>query len=498
MGRSSFKIARGTGFAAGLTALVCLGACLVRAQDAGQQPASQQPAHPPATSTPTGPVNPIGSEEQAGGTVEQAPAPPPDTRPLAGAQELTPTLPGSGRSYVIPSFSVWAGADSNAQVAPGVTEYVGAAIPVGSLDLNYAGRKNQLNVDYGGGGILYLNGEADSAAFQDFTFSEFYNARRWNFLLMDRATYLPQASLGFGGISYAGVFNTGESLGLGSGSSEMGQIFVPGQSLLLGRVGTFSNNAVVQTQYFLTPRTSVSAVASFGIQHYDQESLSSGNNRVFVGSIDHQVTPTDTLTFAYDLIQYRYTGGSATINDNVFQLGYGHRVTSRISLLLLGGPAVIYSAYAGVPGTQQKWTWVAQARAAYRANLGSFNIGYVHFASPGSGLYEGAQTDSVTGSFTRNLTRTWTGLINLSWARNTELLASPTVNPAPAGPGPINYEVGSIRLDHTMGRHMKVFGVYALEHQKSPTAIVPGYSGTEIFRQIFGIGIEVHPRPLGF
>ncbi len=508
MARSGIKLAPGTATrrvaVIAFIAVICLlDVGLSWAQDASQQPTQQQtPATstaPPANPAPLGPVKPIGSEEQPVGTVEQnstTTGPPPDTRPLAGAQELTPTLPGSGRSYLIPSFSVWEGADSNAQIAPGVTKYVAATIPVGSLDLSYSGKTNQFNLDYGGGGIIYNNDFSESAAFQDATITDFYNARRWNLLLMDRVTYLPQASLGFGGFGYAGAFNTAESLGLGSGVSQMSQIFVPGQSLLLGRVGSTSNNAVVQTQYFLTPTTSVTGVASFGIQHYDQAGLASGNNRIFVGSIDHQLTGTDTVSFAYDLIQYRYNGGSVAINDNVFQIGYAHRVTSRISVSVLGGPAVIYSAVTGIPGTQEKWNWVGQAQGAYRAEQGSFHVSYLHYQTPGSGLYQGATTDTASAGFSRDLTRTWTASLSLAYARNTALVA-PSTSPSAASPGAIDYGTGTIRLDRTMGHYVKLFGVYAVQHQLSGPGVVAGYSGNKIFRQIFGIGIEMHPRPWG-
>jgi hypothetical protein len=504
MAGSGFKLARATATqrvtVMAFVAVMCLlDTSLSRAQGGSQQPTQQQPpatsTPPPANPAPLGPVKPIGSEEQPVGTVEQAPTPPPDTRPLAGAQELTPTLPGSGRSYLIPSFSDWTGADSNAQIAPGVTKFVAATIPVGSLDLNVSGRRNQFNLAGGGGGLIYPTQFDSSAGFGQLTVSDFYNARRWNFLVMDRASYFPQASLGFGGIGYAGVFNTGESLGLGSGGSQVSQILAPGQSALLGHVGTTSNTAVVQTQYFLTATTSVTGVASFGIQHYGEMSLESGNNRVFVGSIDHQLTTTDTVTFAYDLLQYRYNGNSTAINDNVFQLGYAHRVTSRISLLLIGGPAVIYSAVTGIPGTQQKWNWVARAQASYRAERGSFYLSYLHYQTPGSGLYQGANTDTASAGFTRELTRTWTSLLSFSYAHNSALLAS--TSPTSASPGSTNYATGTIRLDRTMGHYVKLFGVYSVQHQLSGSGVVTGYSGNEIFRQIFGIGIEMHPRPWG-
>jgi len=480
-----------------------LTASLVWPQDTSQQPATQQTPTPetnpppPANPTPPSPVNPIGSEEQQN-TGEQPAAPPSDTRPLAGAQELTPSLPGSGRSYLIPSFSDWTGADSDAQLIPGHTQYLAATIPVGSLDLRYSGRRNQFNLDYGGGGVIYPSESSQDAAFDQLTVSDYYDARRWNFLIMNRASYLPQASFGFGGFGYAGTFNTAESLGLGSGVTQMSQTFVPGQSLLFGRTATTTDNAVVQAQYFLTSRTSVTGVASYGIQHYAQAALLSGNNRLFVGSIDHQLSGTDTVSAAYDLVEYRFNGGSVAINDNVFQLGYAHRVTSRITATVLGGPAVIYSAFAGINGSQHQWTWQLNALVAYRAERGSLSLSYLHYATPGSGVFEGAQTQTVNGSFSRDITRTWTGTLSLSYARTSAIgtYSLPTAAPSASGLSPFNYEVGTLRLSRPIGHFVRFFAVYALEHQRAPAGVVPGLIGNEIFRQIFGIGFELHPRPL--
>lgn len=508
MGRSGFNLTRGAGpgrvIAMAVTALAwLLSASLAWPQQGDQQPAAQQQTQPPpatnpppANAAPPSPINPIGSEEQPNSTGQETTAPPPDTRPLAGAQELTPTLPGSGRSFLIPSFSVWEGADSNAQLVPGVTKYVAAAIPVGSVDLNYVGRRNQFNLDYGGGGIIYENESSESAAFDQLSFSDFYNARRWNLLVMNRASYLPQASIGFGGIGFAGIFNTAQSLGLGSGIGQMSQVFVPGQSVLTGQIGTTSDNAVVQTQYFLTSRTSISGVVSYGITHYAETSLFSGNDRLFVGSIDHQLSPTDTISFSYDLIEYRYSGGSLAFNDNVFQLGYGHRVSSRITFSAMGGPALIYTAIAGITGSSKRTTWDGRVLIGYRGERGGVDLSYLHYATPGSGAFQGAQTDTVTTGVNRDITRTWTASVSGSYSRNTALYSS-SLGTTSSNPGSINYETGTLRLDRTMGRNMKVFAVYELEHQIAGIAVVPGSSGREIFRQIFGIGIQFHPRPWG-
>ena len=468
-------------------------------QQAGQQPTGTQPtgnqSNPPGVQLPLGPENPIGAAGQPA-TSSQVTTPPGqqmDTRPLTGAQELTAILPGGGRSYAIPSFSVWEGADSDAQLAPGVTKYEGATIPLGSLDLNYMTKSNQFSLVGSGGGIIYDSDSSYNSSFGSLAISDAYTARRWNFLLMDSAMYLPQASEGFGGIGFAGIFNAAQSLGLGEGLGQINQAYAPGQSILLGRFGTSTNNVVGQFQYNLTERTSFSAVGSFGIQHYAETGFSSSNDFLYVFALDHHLNATDTVSLSYTLIQYRYSGGTVAVNDNVWQAGYGHRVTDRLIISVVGGPAVVYSAIRGISGTQEKTTWEGQAKVNYQAERGGIYLSYLHYITPGSGFFEGANTDTATLGVSRDLTRTWTGSFNLGYTRNTEL----GTFSAATNPGPINYEFGSLRLSHTMGRHMKAFAVYELEHQLSGAALLPDTGQTKIFRQIFGVGIQFQPGPYG-
>jgi len=445
---------------------------------------------PPAQPLP--PLSPTGTQEQTGET--GTPAPPADTRPLAGAQEITPSLPGEGRSYILSSFSVYEAGDTNARLqASTVPNLQFATIPAASIDLNKVGSANQIGLSYNGGGLIYSSDLSQSATFQYLGLSDTYSARRWKLLVADRFSYLPEATTGFGGIGMSGSFNNAQTLGLSSGFGALNPIAVPGQSILAGTAGTITNVGLGQVQYTVSPRSSISAFGSYGTYHYEQTGLAGGNDSMFSVSYDRSVTSRDTLSVSYSFVATRFSAGTVQINENLWRLGYGHRVTDRLTLTLLAGPEWISSAVQTIPGVNQQWTYVVQGSLRYQLPRTGLSVAYLHYTTAGSGVYYGAQTDTVNGAISQELSRKWTLSLFGNYSRNSAL-GSFSVNPNVGNPGTVNYETGSFRLSRIFGRSTRAFIVYTLEHQQSATA-VPGAAGRVIIRQIFGIGFEFHPRP---
>lgn len=457
-----------------------------------QQP--EAPAPPPGNTVPLGAPSPPTPQEQSAGTPAEAPAPT-DTRSLAGAEAITPTLPGGGRSYILPSFSVWEGGDTNSQITPGASNVQLATIPTVSLSLNDVGRRNLFTLNYAGGAMIFDTNPSLSTTFHELGFSDKYTTARWNLMIADHFSYLPQASFGFGGFGFAGNFSP-QSLGLGSagGGVALNSLYTPQESILTGQFGTTTNTAVAQAQYNLTPRSSFTGVAAYGIVHFTRGGLSSSNNTFLTASYDHQVTSFDTLTVSYSFFAIRFNGGSLAINDNLLRLGYGHRVTNRLTATLLGGPEYTQTAITGVSGVTSRWGWTAEATLAYKVERGGLSAHYFHYVTAGSGVFNGAVTSSVDGSFSRELSRTWNGDVSVGYARN-HALGTYSLNPNFSNPGTFGYEFGSLRLDRTFGHFAKGFLVYTLQRQESGAPLTPGANGRVIFVHVFGIGLELHPRP---
>lgn len=472
----------------------------LRAQDNSQQGQTGNQAQPSSPQLPAGSTAPPPGLQGPPGTQTETEsgqgATPADTRPLAGAEAITPTLPSAGRSYIIPSFSLWEGGDTNAQLISKQSGTALAAVPVGTLDLHVMGRHNSFDLGFSGGGLLYESNWSNSAAFDDFQISDTYSTRRWNFFISDRASYLPESALGFGGIGFAGVFNNAQSLGIGTGPAQLNGFYTPEQSYLTGYAGTTSETAITQVQYFATSRTSVSAMGAFGYMYYSQAGLTSSNDRFGTFSIDHQATPTQTISFSYTVAQIHFNGGSVAFSDNMWRVGYGYRVTNHFTLTLVGGPELTYSAVTGLSGVSAKVNWAGQGLLGYHGQRGGFTFSYMHYLTPGSGIFQGAETNIATVGVNRELSRRWSGDAGVGWARNTAF-ASYSVSSARQGVGQINYEYGNLRLSRTLGHNSRVYAMYELQHQQTGAPIVAGSNSRVLSVQIFGIGVEWHPRPFG-
>ncbi|HUI41174.1 MAG TPA: hypothetical protein VL523_04320 [Terriglobia bacterium] len=445
--------------------------------------------------TQTQPASPTAGQGQ-GGETGQGAAAPADTRPLAGAELITPTLPGGGRSYILPSFSVYEGADSNAFLVPGMRQFETATVPSGTVVLNQQSRNNQIGLSYGAGALIFDSNLSASASFQDFGIQDSYTGRRWSVFLTDRASYLPRPIGGFQGIGFAGAFSGFQGLGLGQAVAPLSPGITPQTTILSGTSGITTNTAIAQAQYSLTSKTSISAMGDLGYVHFSQNSLFSGTNALMVFSADHQMSPRDSISFSYSFMALRYSGGSVAVNNNIWQLGYSHRISERFSMTLLAGPDLTYSAISGVPGVLTRRTWSGRALLGYTQNRTNFTVSYAHYLAPGSGVFQGAETDLLNGSVSRELTRTWSATVSLGYSRNSAL-GSYSVNPNLANPGRVGYEYGSLRITRVLGRYMQAFAVYNLERQASGQAFVSGGAGRLIFEHVFGIGLEVHPRPIG-
>ena len=486
----------------GLAALVwSLGTAVGRSQQTDQQPANQpsgpapaSPQQPAAPAPPTGNSAPPGlpgvpaAQGESTGTPAEAPAPV-DTRSLAGAEDITPTLPGGGRSYILSSFAVSQGIDTNAQIVAGASKADAAIVPLATLALNHVGRRNLFSLDYGGGAILYETNWDLSSVFQQFGIADKYTTARWNFLIADHISHLPQASLGFGGFGFAGGFGPGLGSGIGLNS-----LYTPHQSILTGRAGTTNNIAVAEAQYNFTPRSAFTALAGYGLELYSQAGLSSGHYAFVTLAYDHHVTRFDTLTVAYSFAALRFNGGLDKINDYLLRLGYGHRVTDRLTLTLLGGPEYSESLVTGVSGVHGRWGGNVQVTLHYKVERGSLSADYRHYISLGSGVFRGAVTDNVNGNFDREISRTWNAGVGVGYSHNAPL-GPYSINPNFANPGTVAYEYGRFRLSHNFGHFVRGFFDYNLQHQQSGAAYVPGASSRVIIRNVFRIGLELHPRP---
>src|SRR5438445_483619 len=179
----------------------------------------------------------------------------PDNRPLSGIQ--SPTLgttemrhsywvPGIEYSNVIRSTSL----NSAANSAWNTTSYVS-----GNVSLLDAWNHSVLSANYSGGGFSSSDPVQGNGQYHQLATAFEVDQRRWQLLLVNQFSYLPESAFGFGGTSglaFPGIMGT-----LAVPLPALQSTFVPGQTILTANGPRYSNTTAVQLTYGVSPRSGV-------------------------------------------------------------------------------------------------------------------------------------------------------------------------------------------------------------------------------------------------
>jgi hypothetical protein len=462
------------------------------------------------------------SSAQAGG------APPAATGPSAGPDIENPPLSGldqptsepayGGRSYVIPgiqlSEAVNATTSGLISSTAGVNE---VARGLGSLDLQKIWKKYQLGLDYIGGGTVYQGhiqqanqGRSDQT--HTLAIDQRILWRTGQFVFRDSFNYLPEGSFGFGSYGGAGGFGSalggggigGSGAGTGLGGGTTGGI--PGGTFGGGTIGSvgiqprINNLSIVDVTESLSPRSTVVLAAGFDYTEFlksGQTSLPLINSQMSSAQIgyDYLLNRRDRISALYAYQSFHFpTSGSGNVNAHLWHLLYGHRISGRLNVVVGGGPQLIifHSSMSSVPN---RLTASGRAQVSYQmSSRTSARVSYMHYTSPGSGFFAGANTDVVNTSLGHLVGRYWKFDVNGGYSYNSQLQQS--VLGASAAKN-YRYWYGGGSLRRQLGRYFGAFASYQYNDIRFNTSVctIPGTCGTSTGRHVGLVGIDWHPHP---
>jgi len=414
------KFIFGAGF---LALLLSFGAPGVSAQD--------EPQGPPAETKPAARSNPFPSLDSDNGQDDSQNSTnqlQPDTSPLTGVSNFTLGSSEVRHSYWVPGIQYASNIQSsqyNQSNSPGwfVDNYIMA-----NVSLLKAWSRSQLVLNYSGGGMFSSNSQQGNGQIQELAVAQTFQWNRLQLQLLDQFSYLPQAQFGFGGGTGLGIPGAGGVTvptvpPVGGGT-------VPNQSIFASNGPRYSNTAVIQATYQMTPRTSITAASSYGILRF----LDPGNvdSNSFMGSLgyNYQLTREDTLGVLYRFTNYQYPGIPQAFGDQTVNLAYGRKITGRLAFQAAGGPE--FSTFR-VPINHQtsKVGGNGSFNLSYAFENGSISGGFVHGLSGGSGVLTGANTNQLNFGVSRKLSRVWSGQLNFGYARNSAISSStPSTSPS--------------------------------------------------------------------
>ena len=420
----------------------------------------------------------------------------PDTRPLAGAQYLSLGGLAATRSYWQPRFDVFATADSNPDEAtttrPSWSTWTSFS---GGVDIHRVSGKSEMTVGYTGGAMYSNDGTAANGVVQRLNFADRFSFHRSSVSFFDELSYLPEQAFGFGGVSGAPL-PAGDSVGLGPG-------FAPGQSILAGRTQSLANSFVMEVNLSLTPRSSLTFSGGYTLLHYFDSALLDYGDVVARGGYNYEISQRNTIAVLYNFSGLRYSNFGQSIDDHSVQISFARRITGRLAFQVAAGPQLALfrvpipsgsgSSSGGTIDSTQIY-WFLSTALQYQERRVGLGLAYTHQVTGGSGVLAGSVGDTVTGSVTRQMSRTFSSGITAGYARNNGVsTASP-----PSSQTYNNWFAGA-SLTHPWGRSLGLTLSYQMQYQDSDTAFcIRTTCGTRLLRHLISVGLGWHQRPLRF
>jgi len=404
------------------------------------------------------------------------------------------------QSYLLPSFG-WTGyADTN---PTGFNRYNTPRTQStynGSLTLQRIEKHSQFNLSYQGGASWYsqpfpagtLAGIKPYSSFHELGLFEQVSARRWKLLLGDQGMFMPQSPLGFSG--FGGMTSFGGGLGgsVLANSPALGTAFSPDQSIATGLSRRLGNTAVTQIEYDVSARSSITATATYGtLQFLDPGFLNSRYLTIMAG-FNHALSPRDEVSVTYAHYYFKFSGPNRELLDRGFAISYGHQISGRFSLQLSVSP--LLTLIAKPLGGSITESFVATFDSLqFRSRKWDAMLSFGRLPTGGSGIIPGAETDLARANLGRQLTRKLRGSLEFSHAYSRSAVQESSV----AVRSKYEYWEAGFSLSRELGPHLSTYLNYSAQRQISNIPLCVGGNCTTVFlRQVGGVGINLHPRPI--
>jgi hypothetical protein len=399
---------------------------------------------------------------------------------------------------------------------------------LGSLELQKLWKLHPLNVDYVGG-VNWYN-QANSIVYQvhSLAATQRFLWRTGQLAVRDSFSYLPEGTFGFGSFGGAAAFGAG-GLGAGGMGGVSGGIF---SNNSYGAIGTeVSNMAIADVTEYLSPRSAVVLTGGFGLNDFlstPKTAFCSANTSCYFNSqetiaqagYNHELSRNDQIAFVYAYEQLHFPGTTAgSLNVNLWQLEYGHRISGKLNFLISGGPEWVHrsqpqeeflgfptglpclnaSALFSCPNVKSAFlTGSAQLSLHYRTSARTtWSASYLRFVSSGSGFFGGAKTDTGRLAVSHALGRHWNLFLDTGYAHNSALLGA-TSSAAGGSTSYSDWYFGGA-AHRKLGRHFAVFGSYqysAFAFSSEGCAVSGSNCGGSYGRNILLLGLNWTPQPI--
>jgi hypothetical protein len=328
---------------------------------------------------------------------------------------------------------------------------------------------------YGGGYSWNLSGGSyGNGFFENLLLTQGIIGRNWSVAFEDNVSYRKEAPT----TGFSGVAGTGEPIGQPSPTPPTSQ------SVLSLNTSTVNNTATGVFTLKINQATSVSAGGGSELLAFPDGGGQNTDSLSANASLKQRLNSRNSLSVLYLLTYYSYPGSDTTFNSNILLASYERAWSRHLSSTVGAGPEWINSSNPSIVPSSTRIT--ANATASYSFRSGSASLTYRHATSGGGGYYFGAEADTVSAAYSREIGRKLTFELTSGYRRTTGLMNN----------GTTNADFGAAQATRKLGRSFSLFGSYTATVQ-STSSTLPS-SALSGLLQVIDVGISYTPRERQF
>lgn len=357
----------------------------------------------------------------------------------------------------------------------------------GNLGYVSSSETHPFSAVYSGGYLGSESSQLPRGTFQTLSLSQVFHLRHNTIIGADSVSYLPQSPVA--GIS--GIPGLGD---LGAGAVQVVGGYT-GVGILTQNQSRVSNIASLSDVQDITGKTSIHGTGTYAIQRFLGDgplSTTTINNNGFLSydsnevgaaaGFTHRLNRRNTFGADYTFARFTYPNQPYSFISHGLLGEYSHQFT----------PSLVFDGAAG-PQWNTSSTYSATAinlaallSLTYAKGLNGYALTYSRGTNNGSGVVQGAFSNSVGFLANRRFSRNLSGAASVSYAHTSSIPSLLFTNFS------VDTVVASGQVSRNLGRSFSVYGSYTVERQNTSTAVLSNLAFNGI-SQIIGFGITYSP-----
>ncbi len=360
----------------------------------------------------------------------------------------------------------------------------------GKFDLHRSGRNEGTDILYYGGATIYNTNAELTSSFHQLDVEQRFNLRHWQLLVENNFAFYPQSP--FGNTTFG--LPAGQEGGYMETLNVLSSLYpgLPTSELMLTDTGPrYSNTALGQVEYLLTPRTSFTISGAYGVLRFLDSQIQNSDMASVSAGVSYRMTKTDEIGANYTEGRMMFGMTSQRLVTHAVTFSYLHHVNSRMLIEAMVGPQ-INQYHDAFFNSSRELAWNAGARMQYRFKRSEVSLQYSRLVTGGSGILPGAATQLVFADVTTQVTRKMWLSLGGGYSRNTALSNSYYAGDVA---GSFNSVLAAASVTRTVRRSLDYYLRYSLQQQIAPGCSQP-VCGAHTRQHTIEIGFNYNLRPI--